>query len=63
VRGNNKDLVFQAAPFTFGNIAPLKKVTAVYTREVRRIVRHFRTLTFEKLVYIKVSLHVSRIPQ
>ena len=54
-------LVFQVVLFAGLHIPPLIQIAAVHTHKIGSVIDNDCPLTFEKLVHIKVCLHIDRI--
>ena len=54
-------LVFQVVLFAGLHISPLIQIAAVHASKIGSVIDNDRPLTFEKLVHIKVCLHIDRI--
>ena len=54
-------LVFQVVLFAGLHISPLIQIAAVHACKIGSVIDNDCPLTFEKLVHIKVCLHIDRI--
>ena len=57
----HQHLVFQVVLFAGLHIPPLIQIAAVHACKIGGVIDNDCPLTFEKLVHIKVCLHIDRI--
>ena len=57
----HQHLVFQFHALACLNITPLIQIAPVHAGEISGVIDDDRTLTFEKLVHLKVCLHIDRV--
>lgn len=61
--GQYQHLPFQVVELVGLYVPPLIQIAAVCAREIGGVIDNDRTMTFEKLIYVKVCLRVNRVAQ